>query len=387
MALPTLRINPAVLKWAIAESGWDSKKLAKATDIKYEDIKSWQMQSTRIKLSKLRLISNKIKRPLTVLMLPEPPNEPNIPDLRSVYGVAVNTSKKTRRVIRNVRYVQSIARDILKLRAEEVRPNIKFRSINEDPEVAAEAEKKRLGVSLEKHKGRMDAFARDRYNELKRKIELSNIHVMQASMKINEVWGLALSGRYPCVVLINSKDEDRSRLFTLLHEYAHLLLKSNGRCMPNLSRLPRTVKGPDVSVEKWCNDFAGACIMPKSEILEVVGNRKNEEPQEVVKSLYKKFCASKMAIVIRICNLLDAGTRRDKYIEYHDAIASKPAKERGGWGGAGGRNLAKECVNRNGQRYVKLVLDSENEGLITTSEMIRCLNLKVKHLEKLGAYV
>ena len=386
MAQPTLQINPAVLKWAITESGWNSRDLSEKTGIESNTIETWQTQRASIKLSKLRAISKEIKRPLSVLMLPEPPIEPNILDFRSVGGVAVNTSKKTREVIRNARYVQSIAQDILKLRAEEVRPDIKFRSIDDDHEAVAEAERNKLNVNLEKgKKGSMVEFSRNKYHELKEKIESQNIHVMQDSMDIDEVRGFTLSGGYPKVILINSKDEYRPRLFTLLHEYAHLLLKSNGICMPHLSVLQTPVEH-DQLLERWCNNFAGAYIMPKSEILEFVENKKNDDPQNVVKSLARKFCASKMAITMRIWNLLDPSLYRDTYMKYYKAIASKPVLKHGG-GGTGGRDIAKECINHNGLRYVRLVVDSENRGLIPTSEMIKYLNLKIKYFEKLGAYI
>lgn len=384
-----LQINPAVLKWAITESGWDSKELSEAVGIGHEDIEMWQTQSTSIKLSKLRRISKKIKRPLTVLMLPEPPDEPHMLDYRRVGGVKVNISKKTRKVIRNARYVQSIARDILELRGEKMQPDVKFRSKEEDPEVVAEAERIRLGVSLEKgtKKGKMYEFIRDKYIDLKKSVELRNIHVMQGSMNIDEIRGFTLGIRDPKIILINSKDEGRPRIFTLLHEYAHLLLKSNGICSPNLSGLQQISENADVLVEKWCNDFAGAYIMPKNKILDFVNNKKNEEPQKVVNSLTRKFSASKMAIAIRICNLLGAGPHRDKYKTYYDTITSNPTITHSGGGGGGGRDLVRECINRNGLRYVRLVFDSENKGLITTNEMLKYLSLKTKHIEKLGAYM
>ena len=48
--------------------------------------------------------------------------------------------------------------------------------------------------------------------------------------------------------------------------------------------------------------------------------------------------------------------------------------------------MARECLNRNGRRYVRLVFDSKSRGLITTSEMTKYLSLKTKHFEKLSAY-
>ena len=57
---------------------------------------------------------------------------------------------------------------------------------------------------------------------------------MQATMDIKDARGFALADGYPKVILVNSRDEPRPHLFTLLHEYAHLLLKTDGLCLTNL---------------------------------------------------------------------------------------------------------------------------------------------------------
>ena len=49
--------------------------------------------------------------------------------------------------------------------------------------------------------------------------------------------------------------------------------------------------------------------------------------------------------------------------------------------------MAKECINRNGIRYVRLVSDSRSRDLITVSDMIKYLDLKTKHFGKLNALI
>ena len=385
---PTVRINPDVLRWAMVGSGWDAGELSEKTSIESESILRWEKHSTAIKVSDLRKISKTIKRPLSVLLLPEPPDERGLTDYRKVGGSgAGNLSKKALAAIRNARYVQSNAGKLLEMRSEDARPNITPRTLKDNPEIVAEAERKALGLALEKRRRGedIDKFVRAAYLALREEIESLNILVIQAAMDVREARGFALADRYPRAILINSRDGPRPQLFTLLHEYAHLLLKTDGICLTNSDDFKGRSGGQDASVERWCNDFAGAIIMPKSLFLKELDGRANRAPDKVVASLASKFCTSRAAAVVRILNLRGKDRNRKKYLEYYKEISSKPAPKTGG--GGGDRNMAKECVNRNGMRYVRLVSDSRTKGMITTSDMIKYLDLKTKHFEKLDELI
>ena len=382
---PTVQINSSVLEWALAGSGWDAAELSEKADIELESMREQGKQSATIRVSDLRKISEVIKRPVSVLLLPEPPAEKDLPYYRRVDGTgAEKLSRETLAVIRNAKYAQSIAGELLEMRSEDAQPDIAPRTLKDDPETIAEAERKALGLGLEKRPSEesIDTFVQNTYRFLKDKIESLNIFVMQASMDVGEARGFALADGYPKVILVNSRDRPRPRLFTLLHEYAHLLLETDGICLINPNDTNERLEGRHMSVERWCNDFAGAVIMPKNMVLEELDSRADQAPDRVVSSLSRKFCSSIEATIVRILNLLDGDPRKKKYLEYYGTVKSKPVPETGG-GGGDGRNMARECVNRHGTRYVRLVSDSRARDLITTNDMIRYLGLKTKHFDKL----
>ena len=68
----------------MASSGWDARELSEKTKIKFESIRKWETSSVSIKVSDLRKISKAIERPLSVLLLPEPPKERPLTDYRNV---------------------------------------------------------------------------------------------------------------------------------------------------------------------------------------------------------------------------------------------------------------------------------------------------------------
>lgn len=385
-----VQINPDVLRWAMAGSGWNIKELSEETKISHESILKWERGGELIKVSDLRKISKAIKRPISTLLLPEPPKEKILKDYRRVgWTVPKNLSKKTLTAIRNARYIQSNARVLLELCSESTDPDITIRKPSDDPEIVAAEERKELGIELEKrNKGEdIDRFVRDAYLDLKEKIESRNIFVMQSSMDVHEVRGFALADGRPMVILINSKDGPRPQFFTLLHEYAHLLLETDGIYMTNSENFKNESSKHDVSVERWCNEFAGAAIMPRARILEELDNKRDHEPDKVVAYISSKFCTSKMAATVRILNLLDEGSHKGKYIKYYNTISSKPVTTSRGGGGSEGRDMAKECIRRNGMRYVRLVSDSRHRDLITIRDMIKYLGLKTKYFEKLDTLI
>lgn len=384
-----VQINPDVLRWAIEGSGWDTDELSEKTGISNESIRRWKESISGIDVSDLRKISKTIKMPLLALLLPEPPAESALTDYRVVGGkVRKKLSKETLVVVRRARYVQSSAREMLEMRSEDVRPNVTFRTLEDDPEIVAAKERKALGVEFEKRSSGedIDRFVRAAYQNLRGRIESNNIFVMQAAMDVREARGFTLTGEHPKVILVNSKDAPRPKFFTLLHEYAHILLKTDGICLTDSENLGKRPSGQAVAIERWCNNFAGGAIMPREKVMEELSRVADHEPRKVTDSISRKFCVSKAAAAMRMFNLLDKDPRRKEYIEYYEEISSKPLKTHGGGGGKG-LDKAKQCISRNGKRYVKLVSDSRDRDLITINDMIRHLDLKTKHFEALGSQV
>ena len=62
-------------------------------------------------------------------------------------------------------------------------------------------------------------------------------------MDVGEISGLALADMYPRVILVNSNCKIQFQFFTLLHEYAHLLLKTDGMCLANSENFKRQSRG------------------------------------------------------------------------------------------------------------------------------------------------
>ena len=301
-------------------------------------------------------------------------------------------SKNTLAVIRNARYVQSNASKLLEMLSKDALPRITLRTLDDDDdddaEMVAEEERKTLGLGMRTRlsEDSIDAFAQKEYELLREKIESLNILVMQAKMDIEEVRGFTLFDGNPKLILVNSQDTIRPRLFTLLHEYAHILLNTDGLCLLDLNDENNPDEKRDAAIEKWCNEFAGASIMPKKMMLEELYGGAGGTPQQVVGRLSIKFCSSRTATVVRILNLIGDDSRKKDYFDYYRTLVSKPIPKPSGGGGSG-RDMASECINKHGRWYARLVSDSRDRGLITARDMTRYLDLQTKHFENLEGLI
>lgn len=92
----------------------------------------------------------------------------------------------------------------------------------------------------------------------------------------------AYIGKIPLIVVGNQSPGDRQR-FTLAHELGHIIL--SGRISPNLDE------------EKCCNRFAGAFLLPKKALINIMGEYRNYiEPREL--SLLKQEFGISMAAIL-----------------------------------------------------------------------------------------
>src|SRR4029077_13771241 len=77
----------------------------------------------------------------------------------------------------------------------------------------------------------------------------------------SEARGFSMSEAIFPVIVANGRDTPRARIFTLLHEFVHLLLNNGGLCD---FRECSGVNTTEQRVEVFCNHVAGAVLVPAS---------------------------------------------------------------------------------------------------------------------------
>lgn len=376
-----VKINPAVVKWIIDDSGFDAEELAEKITVAKSDIERWCTSRAEIEIRNLKKLSKAVKRPITVFFLPDLPEEPGIADYRRPPGrIPIKLTPDTRRQIRDARHLQEIAGELMKSQGIEMAPKIAQITTRSSPEKIAKAEREKLG--FESNEPSMPGGAQTPeglYAALRRSVESLNMFVMQASMPVNEVRGITLSGRLPVVIVISSKDQPAARTFSLLHEYGHVLLRKDGMCIPQTAyEDPYEIR----RVEGWCNRFAASVLMPEALFLKTLHNLKDSgiETEEIISKLASKFKASKLAVAIRMRDLGQDGTDAPEHARLLENLRGTLDKKPSGR--TGGPGTARLCVSRKGRKFVSLVLASESRNIINISDVADYLEIKIKHLKR-----
>ena len=366
---PHIKVKPDIIKWLRESSGWTYEDVSRALNISIQQVQRWEEGVDNPTLIELKRIAGAYHRPLSAFFLPKPIEEPPLPaDLRKLPGDGRPFTKKTLLAIRKARNLQSASEDLLKNLDARLDPDITSVSIKESPEVIGKRERELSRITIEeqfKWKGPHEAFLLWR-----EWIESKNILVFQFPMDIEELRGLTLMDRKPYAIVINSSDLIQARIFTLLHEYAHILIDKPALCTPEN---PTTEKG-GANVEAWCNNFAGAFLAP----LDAFTRLFDEMRLSRISSLSNRFKISISAALTRalVCKLI---SKSDYDAEISRLVFPVPGKS----GGGSGETSGEKAFRERGAAFVSLVLENSQKGYITKNDALSYLDIKTHHLEKL----
>ena len=370
-------MEPEVARWLITGSGWDIGELAKRIRVPEPRIMGW-MEGEKISLPQLERLAKHVKRPAALFLLEKPLEESKATDFRMLADTdKKRLSHETIVSIRKARWLQSVAAEIMGRMEMSTRPMIGSGTTPDDPpKEAARREMKRLKAAAP---GRLEAAgARELYRELRASVESLNVLVFQAPMDVRQVRGLALSGEEPNAILVSSSDGYEARIFTLLHEYGHLLLREgDGMCTPAADAKVNDGGG---MAERWCNAFAAEALMPEEEFGEELRKQEGEgaDALKTVKHLARRFKTSRKAATIRAIKV--AGRRRAD--DYRRLLEPPSPDSRKAGGGAGGPSPATKCVSSHGKMFVSLVFEASARRTITTKDVIDFLGVGLKQVDK-----
>jgi len=210
--------------------------------------------------------------------------------------------------------------------------------------------------------------------------EAAGIYVFQVSrIALEDMRGCALPDPYAPVAILNPRDAPTGRIFTLMHEVAHILLGKaaiTGAGKYNFSHTP-TVK-----TERFCNQFAAEVLVPRSDFVSRMPQNWRNNDDAVIAKAATAYRVSRAVIGLR---LVELGFASESYLHSKwPALQAKPAKKRSSGGGLPQHELA---ISRTGEAFVRLALSAYHGGEIHGGELSSLLGMKLQHLPKLESVV
>jgi len=385
MATDLAPVTPAVLRWARESVGASVDDAAKRAGVTEERIRDWEAGEAEPTLAKLRMLAKLYQRPLSVFFLPKPPTAfEAMRDFRRMEtGQDHSWSRALHKVYRRALDQQVIAAELMEADGEIHQSAVPRATVDVAPENAGGVAREALAVTLtSQFSWRRPEEALTGWIEA---VEALGVYVLRTSeVAMEEMRGFSISNGPIPIAVINALDWPRGQVFTLLHEFAHLMLREGGLC-----DLLEPTSGQARQVEVWCNAVAAATLMPAESFLDnevLLPGGVRDWDDDVIAQLSGRWGTSREAVVRRLVTLGRATMAfyLQKRAEYQRAYAEVREEERERRKQAkGGPPPYRMTVRDRGKPYVRLVLDAYQRDKITASSLSNLLALKLKYLTAL----
>lgn len=379
------RVNPKLLIWARKSAGYNVETAASKLRMPSERVQAWEEGSQRPSISQLHRVGNLYKRPIAVFFLPEPPEGFSvIQDFRRLAGrtPAVQTPE-FRLEIRGAYTRREVALELL----EETEGAVPGFSVGADtpgdPEAVGAQVRQALSITYEQQRR-----WRDEYQALgawRRAIEDAGVLVFQSTgVEVVEMRGFSINERPLPVIVMNGKDTPNGRVFSLLHEFAHLMLNEGGMC--DMVEGARRAKGVEEK-EVLCNRIAGAALVPREQLLAeptvAEGSATVEWEERELLTLARRYGVSREVVLRRllICGRTTNGFYRRMRQQFEEQYLTIRSRGRT----TGGPSPHTMAISRAGSRFARLVVTGYRQERITAGDVSDFLGVRLKHLPKIEA--
>lgn len=364
MASVRVEVEPDLLRWAVDRSGRDAEAFARFP------LAAWIEGERTPTLNQLEAFAAAARTPLGALLLPSPPEtELPLTDFRTVADRPVRGPSAE---LIDVVFLAERRQEWMRRRRQEAQEETLtwIGSATPDDEVTAVASSIAAALSFGVE-GRPVGPLLNTRAALVDSMEGRGVLVMIAGyvgsthrrLDVEEFRGFCLVDDHAPLVFANGRDTKAGQLFTLLHEYAHLLTGESALDLP----APGRQRGS--GVERWCNAVAAEVLVPAGH-LRATFDRGNSLRDEVQR-LHFVYRASGLVILSQLFDIgaiswdeyrQAAGQEREAALE---AIAAT----------SDGGNYYNTVPHMIGRRLLEAVANDVRSGRTTTTEAMSLLQV------------
>ncbi len=373
-SIPAL-VKPSLLIWARETAGLSLAQAGERSKFDVERIAAWESGSDVPTIAQLRKLGETYKRPLAVFFLSEPPKGFSAQkEFRRLAGVVPGReSPELLLALRWAVFRREAAKEIYRVAGEALPRLGGALQPQMDAETAGRRIRQLLNVSWDAQTAWSGPY--EALNSWRTAMETHGVLVFQTSkVQLEEMRATCIPDQPLPVILLNSKDAPHARIFSLLHEFAHILLHAGGH---QTSRMEGSRSPEEQPLEVAANAFAAAALLPARGFLTEAARYPQAAggENEALRLLAQRVKASPEVILRRLVVLNQ--TRGSLY-----------AKKREEWGKADWyiRKSASaqvpwevRVVSASGRGYTRLVLDAYDRRLISTSAASDYLGAKPIH--------
>jgi Zn-dependent peptidase ImmA (M78 family) len=370
-----MRFGP---RFSVLEAKWEKSWIEFSPAL----VAKWEEGVAQPTFAQVRKLAEIYRRPLAVFFLDSPPVERQTPpDLRTIRSQDNRLlSPDALLVMRQARRVQMLVADLYSELGD--KPYFRFlpKSLNDDPIALGESIRNDLAVEVREQFGahKFDEF----FEYLRSRIESAGVITLKSglhdSFPLEDCRAFSFADVLPFLILINNKDYEGAKNFSLAHELGHLLLRQPGVCN-NFDSFRGL--GAISAVEVFCNRFAASFLVPESQLRnhrDLRGRTRLDpgEIDQVTERLALDFKVSQVVILRRLLALELIA------LSEYKAKASK-AEEIVRPRSSGGTFSLATILRKNGRAFSSLVFEAHQQNKISSASASDYLGVKTKHLASL----
>jgi len=371
-------INPALLKWARETIGLSVEMAAKKINVDSDVLKKWEEGIIETPTKKIKKLSEVYKRPTTVFLMNNIPDENISKKFRQLLYSNINSfSTPTLMAIRKAIRIQTLAKDILETNDNNFIKEISKLKLIDSYEKISEKLIESLGLNEDIISKPKNVF--EQLNMWKNSIEAKGIYILEVGFPVSEAKGFAIYDKKVPVIVLNTNDYSHSRIFTLLHELSHFIYGEDAiddeYSLMNFST--------DDKLEIKCNYLAGSILVPslylKNKITFLNLNIKNDI-NTTLEVLARIFNVSQQVILRRI--FISDYLNKDQFnsINYdlRESFLHSEVREK-----KTGGNFYIKFLKNNSRSFIYDVLEAYRINKISHFDVMDYLNLKSSTLASL----
>lgn len=369
MSTVKVNIRPEIISWVLSQT--QEEKLGSKL---MENICMWLDGSKIPTFNQIEDFSKKSNIPLGYFFLQTPPAE-NIELLKYRTVDSIHLSSPSRNLIDIIHEMESVQDWMKAYRQDLGFDRLSFVGcMKEDGDINTIADRIRRDLGLEENWYEQGKDAREAFDYIRKQLEMCGIVVMMSgivgknthrALDVDEFRAFAMVDDWSPLIFINAADSNGARLFSLLHEAAHIWLGKNDLFNDRQNR----VNGVS-NMEAVCNAVAGEILVPKNLFIDKWDEFGNADIQEKMAELARGFRCSEVVIARKAldCGRIKQGDY-DKVVQmaiesYHQMKADKAA----------GGNYYNTMGSRLDGCFVRALCESINMGRTTYTEAYRLTN-------------
>lgn len=377
-------INPEVLAWARETAGLDREKASKALAIGgsrvpgAEMLRRYETGEKEVSRTILTKMAAVYRRPLLVFYLPHPPAPAERgEDFRTLpEELRIESKGPLDALVRDIYVRQDLVKNVLQDVEEAFsRDYVGSLDPSTSPEDAAAYLQYVIGFDLSTF--RRCAKPEDAFAYLRTLIEklgafvllMGNLGSHHTNIPVEAFRGFALADKIAPFIVVNDQDSPAARSFTVLHEFAHILLGATGLSGSHAEQ----------SVERYCNDVSSLLLLPPADLLQHDWHAENNDVLVMkIAGFARNINVSGSLVAYRLftSGVITQHTWSLTSKKFREMWAAQKAAAKDGRDGLGGPSYYVVKRHKLGGAIVSLVNRTMREGAITATKAGRVLGVK-----------